>query len=357
MEGMERSTALGSREVTLKEVARVAGVHISTASRALDPTNSWRISAATVERVRRAASDLGYRPDMVARGLKRRRTTSIGVVVSDLENPFVGPLIRGIVTSVEARGFVVLVTESFDEHERFAHVLDHLVSRRVDAIITTAAHESDADLLRGLVSTGTPIVLAVRAVEGADLPSVTNDDVHGGRLALDHLAELGHEVVAQLCGPPDIRSFVDRGRAFAEHAAASALVDRTIEETAHEPTVREGRRLMELTLGLGEPRPTGIFAHNDLLAIGAMDATLAAGLACPGDVSIVGYNDAPLVDHLSPPLTSVRLPGEEIGRLAAELAVAAIEDPTAAPRAISLDVTLVVRGSSGPAPRARSRPA
>lgn len=345
-----RSPALGSRGVTLREVARAADVHVSTASRALDPEKAWRISAATVERVRSAADSLGYRPDMVARGLKHGRSLSVGVVVADLENPFNGPLIRGAVTALEAVGYVALVTETFDDSERLARVLDHLVGRRVDAIITTSTRASDKELLEGFAAHGTPVVLAVRSLSGSTLPTVCHDDELGATMVVDHLAELGHRVVAQLVGPPEIQSFADRSRGFARRAAEHGLVDVSSSVPVDSATTAAGRLATERLLGEASPRPTGLFAPNDLLAIGAIDAASSAGLECPRDISLVGYNDAPLVDHLSPPLTTVRIAAAEIGRLAAETALAAIHDPDRPPDCITLGATLVVRGSSGPAP-------
>ncbi len=346
---------LRSRAVTLKEVAKTANVHVSTASRALDPSKSWRISATTVARVREAAEQLGYSPDMVARGLKRGTSTTIGVVVADLENPFIGPIIRGIAGRLEAEGFVALVAETFDDHERLERILNHFVSRRVDAMICTAARFSDGRLLRRAAKQGLPIVLAVRALPRSGLPTVVPDDGLGARLAVEHLVELGHRFLAQLQGPADVSNFVDRGQALNERLAAGGIVDVSIEERATQPTVAEGWRLMRLILAQDGPRPTGVFAHNDLLAIGAIDAIRAAGLACPRDISVVGFNDSPLADHVSPSLTTVRIPDVELGRRAAELALELIEDPDRKYPRVDVPVVLVVRESTGPARRLDSR--
>ena len=344
------TTGIRSRNVTLKEVARAAEVHISTASRALDPTKSWRISAATVDRVRQVAEELGYSPDMIARGLKRGTTTTIGVVVTDLENPFIGPVIRGITVALEQHGFLALVAETFDDHERLVRILNHLVSRRVDAIICSAVRLTDATLLRRAAKQGLPIVLAVRSIPRSGLPCIVPDDRRGGRLAVAHLAELGHRAVAQIKGPSDVSNFVDRGRGFDEQAAEAGLVDLTIAEAASQPTVEEGRRLMRLTLVQNRRRLTGVFAQNDLLAIGAIDAIRAVGLECPRDVSVVGYNDGPLADHVSPSLSTIRMPGHELGSRAAEVAMDLIEDGGKRRPSVLVPVSLVVRESTTSAP-------
>jgi LacI family transcriptional regulator, galactose operon repressor len=336
-----------ARGATLKDVARLAEVHISTASRALDPARAQRLSDATIARVRSAADELGYTPDMIARGLKRGRTTTVGVVVADLENPFIGPVIRGIAGSLEEEGYVALVAETFDDHARFGRLLDHLVSRRVDAIITTAARFGDGQLLKRTTQHGLPIVLAIRSLPRSPLPSVVPDDSLGAAMAVDHLFELGHRVVAQLRGPADVSSFVERARGFQERVAELAMRDVSVTTTATAPSVAEGLKLMALTLG-GHVRPTAVFAANDLMAIGAIDALRAHGLDCPGDLSVFGYNDGPLADHVSPSLSTVRMPMLELGRRAAELAMELIEDPIARPSRISFAPAVVVRASTGP---------
>jgi LacI family transcriptional regulator len=339
---------LGSRSVTLKQVATAANLHISTASRALDPSKSWRISSRTVQRVRQAAEELGYTPDLVARGLKRGSTTTIGVIVADLENTFINPIIRGIAGRLERDGFVALVAETLNDHDRFVRVLGHLLSRRVDAVVCSAASLGDAPLLKRAVKEGLPTVLVVRGLPRSGLPSVAPDDGLGSRIAVDHLHALGHRVVAQLKGPGNISNFVARTRAFDARVAELSLEDATADETAAEPTVEEGRRVMQLTLERSVVRPTAIYAQNDMLAIGAIDAVRAAGLECPQDVSVIGFNDGPFSDHVSPALTTIRIPGVELGERAAELALELIQDSDRRFPPVELPVSLVVRESTMP---------
>ncbi len=342
---------------TLKDVAAAAGVHVSTASRALDPAMSWRVSDETVQRVRMAADRLGYVPDMMAKGLKRGTTTTIGVVVADFENPFLGPILSGIGQSVEERDYVSVVTDAHESHDGLERALESLLHRRVSAIVTTAARLGDRHLLTRIAATGVPLVLAVRDLPDSDLPTVTQDDRQGGELAADHLIELGHRVLAQLRGPGDIAPFVARAEGFRRRIGVEGLVDATITEQARAITVAEGRRLMEATLAeSGERPPTAVFAHADLLAVGAIQALGAAGLECPRDVSVIGYDDLPLADCLAPPLSTIRLPGAEIGRLAGELAIASVERRVEGPQVTRLPATLVRRGSTA-APRESVQPA
>lgn len=336
------------RAVTLKDVARVADVHVSTASRALDPANSQRISDATVARVQAAAEQLGYMPDMIAKGLKRGTSMQVGVIVADLENPFIGPIIRGISNQVEKRELVTLVTETLEDHERLERSLSHLLSRQVNAVITTAARISDRPMLERFARSIPAFALAVRSLRGSSIPTVTQDDTRGGELAAEHLAELGHKVAAQLLGPTDIEAFVDRSVGFRRGAGARGLTEATVDDSATEVTLEEGRRLMMLALERNASNPpTAIFAHADVMAIGAMEVLAERGLLCPDDVSVVGYDDAPLVSHISPPLTSVVLPGEEIGRRAGEMVMAQLASPGDLPDSVRLSARLIPRASSG----------
>lgn len=350
---MKRTTALDrsapGRPVTLKDVAKIAGVHVSTASRALDSSMSWRVSEDTLAKVRMVAEQLGYTPDIIAKGLKSGTTMTVGVVVGDFVNPFIGPVLRGIARTLEQRDFVALVAETVETHDRLELVLNHLMSRRVSAIISTAARLTDEHLLDRIAAQGPPIVLAVRSVEATGLPSVTHDDRYGAELAAEHLCSLGHQVLAQLRGPLDVQVFVDRAEGFRRRIGVEGLVDVTVSSSASQPTVEEGRRLMELTLAENSERlPTAVFAHNDVMAIGAIQAIRAVGLDCPNDISVIGYDDAPLVDCVAPPLSTIELPGEEIGKLAGELALTLIEDPTARPESVSLPARLVPRVSTAP---------
>jgi LacI family transcriptional regulator len=337
-----------ARAVSLKDVAGAAGVHPSTASRALDPGKSRRLSDATVERVERAAAELGYVPDMIAKGLRGGTTTMVGVVVADLENPFFGPLVRGISMQLEARDFVTVVAETLESRDRFERTLDHLASRRVNALVTTAARSGDADLLRRFSERIPACVLAVRSIEGSGLPFVIQDDHQGGTLAADHLIELGHKRLAQLRGPMDIETFAKRDEGFRERIGEEGLADATIPEHGEALTLEEGRRLMALTLDAGgkRQRPTAVFAHADVMAIGAIEEMEARGLRCPQDISVIGYDDAPLVSHVHPPLSTIELPGAEMGRRAGEMVLDMIDDPGAKPESLSLPARLVAREST-----------
>jgi LacI family transcriptional regulator len=339
---------VAARGITIKDVAAAAGVHPSTVSRSMDPLQASRVREETRQRVLEAASELNYRPDVWARGLRQQRTSTIGVLVPDFGNPIHAELIRGINLRLERDGYTAVLLETCDRHERFQSGLRLLTDRRVDAVISAATRAGDARALRQVVRSGVPVVMAVRWIRGLDVPVVANDDLRGGGLAAQHLVEIGHHRLAQLHGPTDIETFNERGLGFRSALARAGLPDAEPVGYAASPTVAEGRRLMRALLATGD-RPTAVFAHNDLMAIGAMEALAEASLRVPHDVSVVGYNDMPLTEHLAPPLTTVRMPIADVGRVAAETALGLVRHTAvAAELAISLQPRLVVRSSAAP---------
>lgn len=329
----------------MREVARAVGVHQSTVSRALDTDKSGLVTEETRARIERAAAELGYRHDGVASALRRGQTKTLGVVVADLGNQYIAPVLRGIENSLESRGMMALVAETQDDHTRFARVMDHLVSRRVDAIVVMAARIGDETALRRTRSK-IPVVLTVRTLHGASLPTVTHDDERGGRDALRHLADLGHRKVAQLRGPQDISSFAGRSSGFDSEAKRAGIQIITLDDCANLPTREEGRRLMEALLLTGQELPSAVFAGNDAMAIGALEAITSTDLRCPEDIGVIGYNDTPMTEFTSPPLSTVRLPGYELGRVAADVAVALIENPRQQLQALAFPPVVVPRVST-----------
>jgi LacI family transcriptional regulator len=340
------------RSPTLKDVAAAAGVHSATVSRSLDPAKMSLVRPDTRARVQSAARELGYRPHAPAQSLRRGQTATVGLVVADISNPYTAVVVRGITTTLAQHGFMALIAESNDDHDRMRRALDNLRSRRVDGLIVTAARFGDREIVRRLAEDGLPVVLAVRTLDDRAMPAVSHDDEAGGALAGGHLAALGHAIVAQLPGPDDVSSFRQRRLGFSRAVAAARLQEVDVREMAVHPTQEEGLRLMKRVLARAGDDVTAVFAHNDVMAIGAIDAIRAAGLRCPHDVSVIGYNDAPLSDHLDPPLSTIRFPSEKIGRYAAEIAVSQIRERHAPAVFVSFPPELVQRRSTAAPPPA-----
>lgn len=312
-------------EMTLQKLAELLGVHMSTVSRALDPSKAHLVSVRTRERVQQVAEAFGYTPDHIARSLRQGRSGIVGVVVADLSNPFNTPVIHGIASCLEAQHVLPLIAETRDSHEQLVAITSQLLSRRVDAMIIGAARYGDRTRLEK-VAAEVPVVGVVRSLPEAAFPQVIPDDVGGGALAADHLAGLGHERIAQLRGPTDIGNFVRRAEGFSTRCRELGAADLTLDESARQPDRTEGRRLMTELADRHEELPTAIFAANDLMAIGALDVIRERGLSVPDDVSIMGYNDIPLLENLDPPLTSIRLPSGAMGEAAGEMACRMVED-------------------------------
>jgi LacI family transcriptional regulator len=342
------------RAVTLRDVAAAARVHVATASRALDAETAHPVSRETRARVQRVAEELGYRHHMMARGLRRGFSSTVGVVVADLGNPYTPPVLSGLQQRLEQADHMALMTESRDDSQALERAVGHLLARQVDGLVLLAARWGDLDRIVGWMAR-VPVVLAVRGLTGSGIPAVTHDDLGGARLAAGHLAELGHRRVVQLPGPPDMQPFKDRHDSFA--AAADGLgLEAWAVPAASRPVFDEGRRLMGLAMADGR-RATGVFAHNDAMAMGAVKALREAGLDCPGDVSVVGYNDVPMADCLDPPLTTIRLDGAEVGRRAGEAVLAAIRGLPIPDSGPPVPAELVVRSSVSRPKARRPRPA
>lgn len=289
-------------------------------SRALDPAKTHLVSGDTAARVRAAAQDLGYRGDHIAGSLRRRATATVGVVVGELANPFIAPVIHGVARALATEQMLPLIFETQDDSERLRWGVNHLLSRRVDAIVVAGARFGDRPVLEAAARV-TPVVVAVRGLPGSALPQVLHDDRAGGALAARHLIELGHRRLAELRGPDDIGNFVARHEGFRDACREAGVELLDSGGFGSVPSRAEGERLALQLFDRSGPRPTAVFAHNDLMALGALAVLRARGIACPDAMSIVGYNDSPTIDQVDPPLTSVAYPGAEVGEAAGQLAL------------------------------------
>ena len=344
---------VGPRTVTARDVALVAGVHPSTVSRSLDPIQMHQVSSSTQRRVQDAARALGYRPNLTASSLRRKQSMTIGVLISSFSNPIYGELLHGISSELEYLGYHVLIAEVPDEvrTKRMSTALEMLQSRSVDGLICAASRGEDAEILRAVEASGLPVVLSLRWIEGTGIPRVVNDDALGGALAAQHLWGLGHRRIVEITGPMDISTFSERARGFGSTLQENEGDISHVVIWAETPTVEEGYRVMSEHLTHTDSLDaTAVFAHNDLLAVGAIDALADGGKTCPADVSVIGYNDNPLTGHLSPALTTIRLKIDAMGRQAAQTMVSLINGRTQEEPSLSIPPVLVVRESTAPLP-------
>jgi LacI family transcriptional regulator len=339
--------------VTIRDVARVAKVHPGTVSRALNVETRALVNAETAERVLQAAEVLGYRPNRIARGLKTNRSYTIGVLIPDITNPLFPPILRGIEDRLGEEGYTSLIVNTDNDPERERSHLEAMRGRQVDGFISATAR-LDRELLAEVAAGGAPpLVLVNRSLEDGSVPAVAVNDRQGIRLAVDHVAALGHTRIGHVAGPQNISTGHRRYLGFLEAMQAVGL-DASAEHVrfARWFIEDEGARVCAELLDQ-TPDLTAIVAGNDLLAIGCYDALEARGLRCPDDLAIVGFNDMPFVDRLHPPLTSVRVPQREIGTVAADLLLQRLGDGSERAREILLEPTLIVRGSTAAPPAVR----
>jgi LacI family transcriptional regulator len=343
-----------NRRPTLRDVAKVAGVHPATASRALNPEARSLVSARTADRVLRVAQSLGYRPNPQARTLKTARSATVGLVIPDLTNPLFPPIARGVEDVLSQAGYSAWIVNTDNDSAREAAVVESLRDRNVDGFIFATATRHHP-ITERLVADGSPVILVNRRTESSDIPSVTPDDAAGVELAMRHLIELGHRKIAHLAGPQTLSTGVNRLRAY-QHALHDHGLDSPAEliVVCEAFTESAGAKAVNRLLAAGTEF-TAVLAGNDLLALGCYDALEEHGLTCPGDVSVVGFNDTPFMDKLRPPLTTVRIPHYEIGAEAARLLLEELRSPNRHPRSVLLPLSLIVRQSTA-RPRAE-RPA
>jgi LacI family transcriptional regulator, galactose operon repressor len=333
--------------VTLRDVARAAGVHPATASRALNPETRSLVSEATAQRVQEVARELGYHPNPIARGLKTNRSHTIGVLVPDLMNPLFAAIVRGIEAVLDEAGYTPLITNTDNDPERERIDFKAMRMRQVDGFITATAHR-DHRLITESVGPDATVVLVNRRVDDNALPAVSADDVAGARLAVEHLAALGHRRIAHLAGPLDLSTGHQRHEGFMTTMRALGLEpDPDLIAIGDNFTEASGARICRELIGR-KAEFTAIVAGNDLMALGCYDALAEHGLVCPDDVSVVGFNDMPFAARFNPPLTTVRIPHYEMGSKSAELLLEVLQDPDAPPRQVLLQSELVARGSSAP---------
>ena len=333
--------------VTIRDVARLAEVHPGTVSRALNEQTRTLVNEETAARVLRAADELGYRPNPIARGLKTNRSQTIGVLVPDLMNPLFAAIVRGIEDRLSPAGYTLLITNTDNDLERERSEFQAMRARQVDGFITATA-QRDHRLITEVVGEDAKVVLVNRSVDDNALPAVTVDDRAGARLAVEHLIDLGHRRIAHLAGPRDVSTGFRRHQGFVETMRERGLeVDPELVLFSDGFIEPEGVRVCRELLARGAEF-TAIVAGNDLMALGCYDALAEHGVRCPDDVSVVGFNDMPFADRFQPALTTVRIPHYEIGAAGADLMLALLRGQDVLPQEILLAPELVVRASSAP---------
>lgn len=330
---------------TLATVAALAGVHVSTVSRALSVTVSSTVRVAspdTIQRIRQVAAEVGFSRNLYAAGLRTHQTALVGMLVPRLTDLVLATVYEGVEEEARRAGYQTFVTNTRDDDAERRRKLDMLLERRVDGILLGDARMENDELIERLERLGLPFVLTSRRATGS--PSVTCDDREGGRLAARHLLDLGHRSVAVIAGEPYASTAHDRLAGFAEvyQEAGHVLNPRLVISSGFD--VVDGRRASDHILSLAGDQPTAIFAVNDFAAIGALGSLRAAGHEPGRDMAVIGYNDVALAGELPLPLTSIRSPLDEMGTQAMAMLVRRIAGEATSP--VLLAPTLQAREST-----------
>jgi LacI family fructose operon transcriptional repressor len=344
-DGMEK------RMASIKDVAAAAGVSTATVSRVL--ANSAHVRREVRERVLAAVTELGYRPNLVARSLRSQQSNSLGLIVSDIRNPYFTSVSRAVEDTAYAQGFSVLLCNTDEDAEKEAIYLRLMRDTNVAGVIVSPTQQTIATFSR--LGLDRPTVVVDRAIPNADVDAVLLDNVDAAYRLTAHLIERGYRRIAALFGAT---SSTGRER---RHGYELALRDHGL------PLGTELARYVQPRTEAGyagardllraEPRPDAILTSNSLLGAGALQAIREDSLVIPDDVALVTFDDAEWTQLVEPPVTLIAQPTYEIGRTAAELVLARLAHPERPARQVILKGQLLVRASSSPRPHAVPAPA
>ncbi|MGH3368060.1 MAG: LacI family DNA-binding transcriptional regulator [Nocardioidaceae bacterium] len=334
--------------MTIHDVAAEAGVSITTVSRALN--ESGRVGPGTRERVLTVAQRLGYEPNDLARSLHGKATGTIAVLVPDITNPFFPELVNGVQEVANEHGRLLLLCQTSENTAIAVQELLHLRRKRVDGVVLVGVLAGGQELSTALA--GMPVVTVDRDTTLDSAWVVRSNHRVGGRLATEHMIELGHERIAHISGPMDLSVAQDRHDGYREALEEAGLAydeSLVVEGDFLEQSGYDGLRALRRR----RRRFTALFCGNDLMAIGALRALDEVGLAVPQEVSVVGFDDIHLASYLRPGLTTVHQPIQTLGRRAAELLIGPAMDGHDAASEV-LDVHVVRRQTTAPLRRGGS---
>jgi LacI family transcriptional regulator len=329
---------------TIRDVAQLAGVSPTTVSYILNGTRY--VSPETEARIRTAIKELNYKPDYIARSLRAKRTMTVGMIVSDITNPFYADIVRGAEDALSARHYSLVLCNTDEAPTRELEALNLLHQKKVDGLIAVATG-TNAEAFYEILDSGLPIVLVDRCIPGDRLCTILVDDEQGAYEAVELLIQLGHRRIGLIMGKAGI-STTDHRRNGYEKAlqAAGISIEPDLEQTGHS-TIEGGAAAARVLLDL-DPPLTAIFATNNLMIVGLFLTIKQRGLRCPEDIAVVGFDDVVWLSAFSPALTTIAQPSYDLGSQAAELLWKMMDEKKAAiPCQVVLPAQLVIRESSG----------
>lgn len=326
---------------TMVDVARLAGVSISTVSHVLNGTRN--VEDATRAKVERAIADTGYRQDTLARAMRRSRSDSIGLVVSDAGEPAFAEMAHGVEKAAADRGLTLLLANSAEDADRERRAIRTLLERRVDGLILARAADSAPEVMAGLRSERAPVVLLDRMYRDEDFDQVGADNRDSMRQLVSHLAGMNHRSFAVIAGDTRVPALSERLDGFhdALRDAGLPLADQLVLTGPDEDRLR-----VQLAVALERRAISAVLACSTPLAAAGLRALEAAGLSTPGDVAFAAFDGFTYPDLFRPRLTTVRQPAFEMGAAAVGLLIERLEDPSTAPKILRLRQTLELREST-----------
>lgn len=306
--------------VSLRDVAKAAKVSVGTVSNVLN--RSEVVAPKTLARVQATIKELGFVPNGFARNLRSGQSRTLGLIVPDVSNPFFTEVARGVEDAASKRDYAVFLCnsdESATKEERYVNVL---IQQQVRGVLITPA-DMKSDRLDIMRDRGIAVALLDREIKGRKQCSVSVDDVHGGQIAIEYLAGLGHKNIAWVCGPESIPQVADRGAGVAKAAKVAGSKIETIRVSLMNAVNGEeaARKILERDV-----LPTAVFCANDLLALGVMRALLASKVRIPEQVSVLGYDNIEFAPSAAVPLSSIAQPSYQMGVTAADLLLNECED-------------------------------
>lgn len=336
-----------SKRVTHKDVAERAGVSVATVSYVLN--NGPRpVAPETRAKVEEAIAELGYYPNELARSLRLQQSSTIGLILPNIMNPVFAEIAHELESACRKEGFLLLLCNSDRDHAREEHFIQILRAKQVDGVVITP-HSDPLRLIEPLLQARIPVVVLEHDL--SDVHCIAIDEWQGGRIATQHLIDLGHRRIALIRRAPNSAFSSQRIVGYQQAVAAAKIPydPQLVVECAAGQAA--GALATTHLLALADP-PTAIFTHNDVLAMGALHAIRQAGLKVPEDISVVGYDDITSAAYFAPPLTTVRTPKAELGVLAGRTILELVRQKNALPpQTVTLSVELVVRASTAPPTR------
>jgi LacI family transcriptional regulator len=339
--------------VTIREVGRLAGVSVATASRVLS-NSGYPVSSGARDRVLDASQRLNYHPNALARSLHRNHTKTIGILVHLIVDPYLNAIATSVATAAQNAGYLPFICSTgfrTEDEEKFAK---ELLSHRVAGIVVIGGgHGGHEEHLDRIVRHGTPLVCVGR--RNVMAPVVEPDEAGGMRAAVRHLLELGHSKIGLIAGLTSFGAALERRRGYEDAIVEAGQRDGRValrdDWIFQGDFTTESGRQFALRFAQLKERPTAVVAANDLMALGFCKQVQKLGYRVPHDVSVIGFTDMPVAEHSNPPLTTVAIPKDQLGRLAAELLLDLVDRKFQGISNTTLPTELIVRESSAPPPR------